>query len=421
MNYTKFDMNSYNIHVIKTDCFKSVNMYVNFKRPAKKEEITIRQFLNAMLLESTEKYKSRRELSIACEELYNLDCYNSTSISGNYVVSIFNLNFLNEKYTEKGMLEKSIEFLAEIIFHPDVKNRAFNEQKFNLVKKMGQEVIEMSSESTGYYANQRMLEEMVPNEPMSFKRDGYLDDLEKITPTNLYEYYQSMISKDIVDIFICGNIDPDEVKKIISKNFPLNTLKRVKMGHYVEHKKFRLRSKSVKEVKNMKQSNLVIGCKIGSMDKFSRTYVGYVYNLLLGGGSDSKLFRNVREKNSLCYSISSRYQNVNAIMTISAGIEKEDYKKTVSLIKKQLKDMTQGKFSEEDLEKAKVIYVSGCKGLFDSPASINSTYISYVYLDSDPVEERIKQIAKVTKEDVVKFAKKVHLDTIFLLEGDYHE
>lgn len=421
MNYTKFDMGSYNIHVIKTDYFKSVNIKINFKRPIKKEEVTIRNFLNDILLESSEKYKSRKDIVIATQELYNLSCRHAVILSGNYIVNMMNASFLNEKYTEEGMLKKSIQFLTEILFHPNVKEGKFHQKSFDIVKKGLQEDIMSAKDNPNYYATLRMFEEMDPTLSSSFSREGYMEDLENITPSNLYEYYKSMIHSDIIDIFVCGNVDPNQVKQIFSELFKINTLKRKKMSHYVEHKKIRLRSKSIKEKKDAKQSTLVMGCKVGHLDAFSKTYAGYVYNLILGASPDSKLFRNVREKNSLCYSVSSHYQTLDSVLTIHAGINKEDYKKTVTLIKKQMKDIVNGKFSEEDIEKAKIIYVSGCKGLFDSPVSINSTYISYVYLDTDPVEERIKKIVQVKKEDVIHFAKQVHLDTVFLLEGDYHE
>ncbi len=421
MNYTNFDMGSYHIHVIKTDHFKSVNVRINFKRPIKKEEITIRNFLNDILLESSKKYQSRREIVIETENLYNLSCRNSTVLSGNYIISMLNAEFLNEKYTEPGMLKKSIDFLMELLFHPNVKNQQFDQKSFDLIYKALEEEIISAKDNPNHYAALRMMEEMDKNLPLSFASEGYIEDLKKITPASLYEYYKSMIHSDIIDIFVCGNVDPNEIKQLFSDSFKINTLKRKKGSHYLTHKKIRMRSKSVKEQKDTKQSKLVIGCKVGELNLQDRIYAGYIYNLILGASPDSKLFREVREKNSLCYSVSSRYQNLNSVLTIQAGIDKENYKKTVSLIKKQMKDIAQGKFSEEDMEKARVIYVSGCQGLFDSPASINSTYISYVYLDADPVEERIENISKVTKDDVIRFAKHVHLDTIFLLEGDYHE
>ena len=142
-----------------------------------------------------------------------------------------------------------------------------------------------------------------------------------------------------------------------------------------------------------------------------------VYNFILGGGTDSKLFQNVREKNSLCYSIHSTFQPTSNLLIIKAGIDASSYKKAVSLIKKELTNMEKGDFEESDIEKAKITYLSAFDELEDSPGSIISSYVSCEYLGYDNLEERKNKITEVTKKMVVDVAKKVHADTIYLLEG----
>ena len=142
------------------------------------------------------------------------------------------------------------------------------------------------------------------------------------------------------------------------------------------------------------------------------------YSLILGGNPNSKLFQNVREKNSLCYHISSSIAAISKIITIVAGINKENYEKTIKLIKKEIDNMKKGNIEDFEIEEAKKIYIASCKQVYDSPTSIINNYLSREYINLDLVEDRIKNIKKVTKEDVIEFAKKVHIDTIFLLEGD---
>ena len=79
--------------------------------------------------------------------------------------------------------------------------------------------------------------------------------------------------------------------------------------------------------------------------------------------------------------------------------------------------METGNFSDEDIEKAKITFQNTCKEILDSPYDIINTYVSQEYLQTDLLEERMKQINKVDRDMVIKFSKKVHLDTIYLLEG----
>ena len=157
------------------------------------------------------------------------------------------------------------------------------------------------------------------------------------------------------------------------------------------------------------------------MTDFELRYVLNVYSYILGGGPDSKLFKTVREKNSLCYSISSVGQPLNSILTIRAGIDKKDFKKAISLIKREVYNMKKGNFSDDDIIKAKITYINSLKELEDNPESLLSLYAGIEYLKSDTLEDRFTKINRVTKEDVIKLSSKIHLDTIYLLEGENNE
>ena len=130
---------------------------------------------------------------------------------------------------------------------------------------------------------------------------------------------------------------------------------------------------------------------------------------------------NLREQNSLCYSVNSTYQPVFNLLTIKAGIDSVNFKKSVALIKQELKNISQGKFNESEIEAGIITYKNTFKEVEDSAFSILNAYTSCEYLNYDPIEKRIKEIEKVKKEDIIKVSKKIHVDTIFLLEGDLYE
>ena len=122
MEYQKYENVAYNLHTIKTDKFKTITVKINFKRKLNKKDITYRNLLSDVLLESSLKYPSRRELEIKTEDLYNLLLKANTYTSGNYMVLSFDCIFLNEAYTEKGMLKESLEFLMEFCIKRGIRN-----------------------------------------------------------------------------------------------------------------------------------------------------------------------------------------------------------------------------------------------------------------------------------------------------------
>ncbi len=417
MNYKKYSTLAYNLHIIKTDKFKTTMVRINFKNKIKREDITYRNLLTKVLFQSNSKYKTRRELEILTEDLYNLSLSSKNSISGNYIVTSFDSIFLNEAYTEAGYNLKSLEFILDMIFKPNLENNMF--KYFDLSKRLVKEELDTFKDDNSKYSKQRMFEIMEPDSPLSYNTIGYLEDLDKITNKDLYDYYKNMLKSNIIDIFVIGNIDPDFIINTFKNNLNINTFKKPSKEHFYYHKKIK-KAKTVKEKASIKQSNLRIGIKLSNLTDFEVKYVANVYSFILGGGTDSKLFRTVREENSLCYYINSSYLPVFSSMVISAGINKTDFKKCLALIKKEINSMSKGDFNESDIDAAKATYISSLKEIEDQQLSLIRIFESHEYLNFDLLPDRTL-INNVTKEDIIKFSKKIKIDTIYLLEGGTNE
>lgn len=417
MEYIKKETKAYNLHFIKTHKFKKIKIKINFKELIQKDKIVYRNMLSLILLEATKNYNTRRLLDIECENLYNIGVGGGTSISGNYQILSFNTTFLNEKYTEKGMNEKSLRFFLEFIFNPDIHDNGFLIQAFTNAKNILKEDIESFEDNPGRLAFSRLYESMCPNLPISYRNTGYIEDLEMITPENLYAYYKELLRKNLIDIFVIGDIDIDEMEDIIKTNFTINTIKQGKISHIIKQTNFRNIPKVIKEKKKINQSILIVASKLKNISEFERLYVLAIYNYILGGGPDSKLFREVREKNSLCYYISSSHSGVANLELINSGIDGKNFNKALKIIKKQIKEMGLGKFTDEDIEKAKINAKAALREIEDAPSAIVGIYEACEYLGYDLIEERIKNLDKVTRDDIINVTKKIKLDTVFLLEG----
>lgn len=417
MQYNKVEFGSFNLHMIKTNRFKTVNVQVIFSNKIKKEDITKRNFLSDMLTYSSLKYPTKKDISIASQDLYAANVYATSYRLGNYYNTDINLYFLNEKYSEENMTEKSMEFLSEIIFNPNVKDNKFDSSSFNIIKNNMRIQIESIKEDTRKYSMIKMLENMDKNAAYSYHGFGYVEDLEKITEENLYEYYKEFIKNSNIEIFVIGDIDFNKIEKIVKDKFKFNVYKKRKDNPIIVHDKVRNKVKTVVEEDKINQSKLTIGCKISDLTEFEKNYVLTLYNIILGGGSESLLFQNVREKNSLCYYVSSSSNKVDNLIIISSGIAKENFKKTLTLIKKEMKNIEKGNFPDEMVEIAKTRYNSILDEMNDYPNQIISSYYAKEILGVDLPEVRKKKIMEVTKEDIMAISKKIKMDTIYLLGG----
>lgn len=411
------DLGSYNLHFIKTDIFKTITMKVIFHTPIIKEDITKRNILSDILLQSTKEYKTRRDLTIKSEDLYAADIYTSNQRVGNYIMTSFILQTLNDKYTEENNFEESIKFLHEIIFNPDVEEERFKEDKLELVKSNATLALNSIKEDAANYSLIRMSEAYDKTSPISYRMTGYLEDLDKITEENLYEYYERMLDNDYVDIFILGDINEKELLPIIKKYFKFKKVKKRKASYYLPNKKPRKRRLFAKETTKNSQSKLAIACPITKMTDYEKNYSLLLANIILGGTGDSKLFKEVREENSLCYTIRSNYNRLDNLMVINAGIDNVNFDKAVELITKNVQDMKKGKFTDSDINVAKEFYKTSAESLMESPSRIINEVLTEEILGVEPLSERVKKIEKVTKKDIMRACKKINMDTVFLLEG----
>ena len=411
------DLGSYNLHFIKTDIFKTITMKVIFHTPIIKEDITKRNILSDILLQSTKEYKTRRDLTIKSEDLYAADIYTSNQRVGNYIMTSFILQTLNDKYTEENNFEESIKFLHEIIFNPDVEEERFKEDKLELVKSNATLALNSIKEDAANYSLIRMSEAYDKTSPISYRMTGYLEDLDKITEENLYEYYERMLDNDYVDIFILGDINEKELLPIIKKYFKFKKVKKRKGSYYLPNKKPRKRRLFAKETTKNTQSKLAIACPITKMTDYEKNYSLLLANIILGGTGDSKLFKEVREENSLCYTIRSNYNRLDNLMVINAGIDNVNFDKAVELITKNVQDMKKGKFTDSDINVAKEFYKTSAESLMESPSRIINEVLTEEILGVEPLSERVRKIEKVTKKDIMRACKKINMDTVFLLEG----
>ena len=420
MEYIKYELGAYNLNVIKTNNFKTVRVEVKFRNVVKKEEITLRNLLKMVLIESTKKFDTERKFVIESEELYDLKLSSTSSRVGNFTTLSFNLTFLNEEYTEKGLHNKSLDFLMEVLFNPNVSNNKFDSLSFNnCVNKLEKSIMGRKDNKTKYSIF-ALLQHM-GDYAYSYDQYGYLSDLKNIDEAKLYEYYKKVLMNDLVDVYVIGNVDSNEIREYFINNFKINSFKKEKTNALIDEVLPRKRVKVFKEEDAVNQTKIAIGLRFNDVSEYERKYVLYVYNEILGGSGNSLLFDTVREKNSLAYYINSIAQGYDNLLIIYTGIDKDRVDLGLKLIKKTIKDIEKGKFTSDMFNNAINMITSSLKLSLETQPSVINNYYAMNILNSDDINTRISKFEKVTKEDVINFSKKIKMDTIFLLEGDHNE
>ena len=404
-------------HKIQTNKFKTNLFAIFLTVPITRENVTKNALTTTVLRRGTNKMPTQEEISKKLEEMYGaaFDC-GIEKIGDNqslkFYLEVVNNQFLPEK---EDLVEMSLELLMDIVFHPLVENKQFKEEYVQGEKENLKQIIESKLDNKATYALESCIENMYEEKPYGLYKYGYVEDLQGITAKTLYEYYQGLIQSCQIDIFASGDFGAEKLERIVEKSFKEYKERKPNLVLKWEEKEEIKEPKKKIESKQISQGKLVIGLDVKT-DKEEENYKTVVYNTVLGGGSNSKLFQNVREKESLAYTVSSSYARRKQNIFIRAGIEIENYDKALEIIKKQLQDMKEGNFSEEDLNNAKNLLLSTIENIPEE----QDTEITYYFGQElagteDTIEMYQEKIKNVSKKDVVEVANKIQINTIYFL------
>lgn len=422
MNYEEKEIKKgIKLHEIKTNKFKTNLIAIFLSMPITKENVTKNSLLSAVLRRGSKNMPTQAQISQELEEMYgaSFDC--GLDKTGDNHILKFYLESINDKFlpqTNENMLKESIEKILEIVFNPLIENGAFKEEYIQQEKENVKRIIKGKPDNKARYAFDRCIEEMYKNQPYGLYKYGYIEDLEKITAKELYTYYNQMISECKIDIYVSGNINDtiliieqnENIKKLQERNpkCKINTIE----------KKEPVKEKEIIEEMDVTQGKITIGIDL-NLESEKQKYDAMLYNAILGGTANSKMFQEVREKASLAYTAGSSYVRHKSNIFIRCGIEIANYEKAMEIIRKQLEDMKNGIFTEEDIENAKKGIISGIKSINDE----QDTEITYFFgqeltNSKTSLNEYIENIQNVSKEDILKIAKSININTIYFLKDN---
>ena len=416
-------MEGIKIHKIETNQFKT-NLYAVFlATPLKRENVTKDALIAAVLRRGTKNIISQDKISKELEEMYgaSFDC-GIEKTGDNHIIKFY-LEALNEEFLpeKEELTQKCINILLDIVTNPFVENNGFKQEYVDGEKENLKQIINGKIDNKARYSLDRCVEEIFKGEPYGLYKYGYVEDLEKITPQNLYEYYKELIKNCKIDIYYSGIFDNDNTEKNIEKRLQENNIEprnaKYVINNEMTEKKQKSETKTVEESMDVTQGKLVLGLQIDDNNKNSR-FAASVYNAILGGGANSKLFQNVREKNSLAYTASSSYIRTKNVILVHCGTDIDKYEKALETIKEQIEDMKKGNFTDKDIEDAKKLIISSVKSISaEQDTEITYDYGQELSNEHTTIKDYQQNIEQVKREQIVDIANKININTIYFLKN----
>lgn len=414
-----------NFNVIKDDRFKTGRASITIFRPLKNVEVCANAVLPFYLSKSCSKYKNFTELNRYLDELYGSSIgADVTKLGETHVLSISS-SFMADDYALSGekISEKITKLLCDLLFSPIIVQRyIFDEKLVNQEKRQLIELIESEFNDKRIYAKNKCQELMCKNEKFGINKYGSKEGMNALAVSHVYSAWETILKSSRIELTMLGNIkEPQYALEAFKKEF--SSLKREgleKCGTEIIRECREVRDFT--EDVSLSQSKLVMGFRTGIAGKDKNTMAMRLAIAIFGATPHCKLFLNVREKYSLCYYCSARYDRHKGVMFVESGVESKNIEKAKDEILNQLNEVKKGNFTEEDMNNIKRSLSNTYRTIGDYLSSIESFYISQIFDEHKlSAEEFIEELNRVTKDEIVDAANKISLDTVYTLVGTGEE
>lgn len=408
-------MNNLHFNINKTSKFKTVRMQLAFLSEPSKKEMSARAVLINMMKQQTQDYPTKAALFNHLHERYNMRLSALPSKIGRVQMLTFTIDFIHSDYTleENDLIVDALDLLESIIKRP-----MFTQKIFLQEKRILQEYFDSIYADKAHYAMQSMLKHMYKEPVLYIDGLGDKEDLKDLSLADVKAAYKKLFDGRII-CTILGNVDEKRVENLLKERFDWPS-KQASYDFTIKHKDYPIEEVFI-EKQTIKQTNVVLGldCPVyfDQDDYLSMRFL----NVILGGHSESMLFKEIREKQNMAYYISSSYNPYQGLLMIQTGIDQKNKDTVLQAIKGILKRMTEGDITDAVFMQSKKQLRNALIQSQDSQARLTSqASLQSIFGLDFSVEERLNTLENITKEDIARLAKKLTLSTIFILTGDAH-
>lgn len=406
------------LHFIQSEKFKTNKIKVRFSAPMSEKTIAGRVLTASMLETSNALYPTSQAFREKLANLYGANYSTSLSRRGLVHYLDINLSFVRDQFlSRKNMLaDEMLDFLKASLFFPLSNGKAFDTKTFEIEKRNVLTDLEAEIENHFYHAHRELNNLFYDLPEMRIPRVATIELVEKETAETSFAAFQQMLNQDQIDFFFIGDFNEIAVREKIQE-FQFSEREQPLQLSYQQNYSNITREKL--EQRDVHQSIVELSYHFSSQYGDRSHLPLIVLNGLLGGFAHSKLFVNVREKESLAYTISSSFDIFSGLMRIYAGIDRANRTKTIALINRQILDLKRGHFTDEELEQTKNMLKNSILLAQDR----QNTLIERAYMSSVlgkkflSLEAWLKALENVSKADLIEAAQQLKLQAIYFMEG----
>ena len=403
---------------IKVDRFKTMRLTAIALLPLEKESASDFALLTQVLTRSCREYPDFTALSKKLSSLYGASLSAGVRKIGEALALTFSIAGIDDRYAFEGdeVCKELSELLLKVIFEPKFMGGVFDTEEVEQERRQLIDLADSEFNDKRVYANSRLTEIMCENEAFGVKRYGSREDILKCTPESLKHAWDRMLRGATFEVFYVGGASVEGAKEVFKEKF--SEVSRTPEALRTEIIKEAKEIKRVEEAMDISQAKVLMGFRTNCDKDDEGVFAMRLMNVILGSGTRSKFFLNIREKQSLCYYCFSRYNRFKGILTVESGVENCNAQRTADAALSELEEVKKGNFTDEDLRLAKLSVASDFVSVTDTVTGNEEWYVSQL---TDPefmtLEEITEKFNAVTREEIIAAANKLTLDTVYFLTG----
>ncbi|WP_340028589.1 pitrilysin family protein [Paenibacillus sp. FSL H7-0940] len=414
------EINGLQLHLYNTDKFKTMSIMLTMKASLQEGLTTARALIPHILNGGSIKYPNRKLIQQKLDGMYGATLFLDVQKKGEDHIVFFRMEIPADKFLDDSasLLKSSLDLLHEIVYSPLLEDGVFHSLIVEQEKRsLKQRIASMYNEKM-LYAHVRLIEEMFKGEPYQFPAFGREEDIDSLNAVSLYQVYEDLLQNDRFDLFIVGSFNENETKLMVQDVFSeKHNIKPIKWN---STDKINVNSVNfIQDKMDVKQGTLLLGYRIFSTIQDEEYEATRVANAIFGRFPSSKLFINIREKESLAYYAHSQIESNKGLLLVMAGIDFDHYYRALEIIREQEYAMKKGDFTEAEVEQGKAMLINQLLEAHDSPLGIMDIVIQSVESGlSNEINDQITRISMVSKSDVIYAANKWELDTVYFLNRE---
>jgi predicted Zn-dependent peptidase len=243
---------------------------------------------------------------------------------------------------------------------------------------------------------------------------GTVSSIESLTRAQILRYYRTRYRPENIVVAAAGNVDHATVVRLVRKAFGrADFLADTSVRPLPPRRAERHKKTSAGEItlsRPFEQANIVLGVN-GLVRTDDRRYALGALNAVLGGGTSSRLFQEVRERRGLAYSVysfASHYTDTG-MFGVGVGCIPNRMQDVLDVVRSEMGLLAARGISAEELERGKGQLRGGLVlSMEESGTRMSRIAKAELLYDELPsIDEVIRRIDAVTVEDVQILAKEL--------------